>query len=165
MIHDQVIHDQLIKCYPSAAAADEASPLIKFFLSLKPMNSCNLVLPILKGFKPPDLTAIKVGTYWTVSERNEASSCNCKDHSNPHQQEGYRAGAFRFSRHVSAIVTFRFPLQSGHSIPAGSTIESPIMQHGHFTQGTMNVSAKSRQVTSTPPTRKVIPNPEGIAAV
>jgi hypothetical protein len=86
----------------------------------------------------------------------------------PHQQEGYRTGAFRRSVHRLSNVIRPAPSQSVQSpivfpVPA-INITTPVLPPSHPGQSTIGrteMTSAAKPIKSTPPTRKLIPRPEG----
>ncbi len=128
----------------------------------QPRGRATLFLPSLLFNKP--LNIARYVALLTFRKGNEEGDGPCsKQQDNPHQQEGYRAGAFRCWVHSLRKETRVLPLQTGQATistapahpPGSGTITWPFSQRaGQLARGAAPTTISS---CNTPPTRKVIP--------
>jgi len=104
----------------------------------------------------------------TLQPRYEEKDCHHDQQDKPHQQEGYRAGAFRRRVHFFNEVTSPASWQPTHRGPLSPILSTPTdkwtlpPRHvGHSNIGTNDISKAVATISNNPPTRKVIPRPEG----
>ena len=105
-----------------------------------------------------------------ASKAGEEESRNQEDEQDKsHQQGGYRAGAFRPSVHFLSRDVFPRPLQSSQGgsdwwrgmFSSNLMSCSPAPMHSEHSATGMKAAAAKTMERRSPPTRKVIPRPEG----